>query len=195
VPGKAELHAIPYDSVFWNSHPALKTTPLENKIINDLGEGLSLNKQFLLYRDYELNLSDGGKNGSAKFNWLKEYSKRRRILYLIFWSSDCRSYLSDLESAKQLQKKYRNKVNFVLLSVDDNETQWQQAVSKYALYTDGVINYRIGKDSGLLRDFELKEIPAFVLIAKNGEWFDESTKHLASPNLEDELKSLLSKSN
>jgi hypothetical protein len=193
LPGKEELQGIPYDSVFWNANPTLKATPLENKIINDLGEGLSLNKQFLLYREYEMNLSQGGKNGSTKFNWLKEYSKGRRILYLIFWSSDCRSYLSELEYAKQLQKRYRNKVNFVFLSLDDDETQWQKTISKYALYTDGVINYRIGKESDILKNFTVKGIPSFVLISREGECFDESSRHPGNPALEDELNSLLSK--
>lgn len=45
-PGKSELLTIPYDSAFWSNHNLLKTTPLEERIIYDLGRGVPLNRQF-----------------------------------------------------------------------------------------------------------------------------------------------------
>lgn len=192
--GKDLLSNVPYDSIFWSTNAVLKTTPLENKIIRDLGEGLSLNRQFDLYRQYEMNLSDGGKNGSEKFTWLKEYSKGKSCLYLVFWSSDCKSYLADLEYAKRLQKKYRNKISFVLLSLDDEETIWRQTVSKYALFTDGLINYRIGRNSGVIKSFHIDALPAFITISRNGEIYNSNAKRPSDSMLEEDLKLLLEKS-
>ena len=189
-PGREELLKLPYDSVFWNNNPVLKTTPLEDKIMHDVGEGLSLNKQFLLYRQYEMSTHDGGQNANEKFNWLKEYSKGKRILYLFFWSSDCRSYLADLEFAKRMQKKYRNKITFVLLSLNDDEAQWQQTVSKYTLFSDGIINYRLGRNSEVLKSFGVKETPAFVLISRSGE-VNSNTRRPSDPQLESDLMLLL----
>ncbi|HEY3430332.1 MAG TPA: carboxypeptidase-like regulatory domain-containing protein, partial [Cyclobacteriaceae bacterium] len=60
-PGRKALLQIPYDSGFWSSTSILKTTPLEDDIIRNLGAGISLNKQFYLYRLYEQNVTDGGK--------------------------------------------------------------------------------------------------------------------------------------
>jgi hypothetical protein len=190
-PNRAELLSIPYDSSFWNSTPVLKATPLEEQIISDLGQGVSLSKQFQLYRQYELNTHDGGKNGEQKFNWLKEFSQGRSCLYLIFWSSDCKSYLRELEAAKRLQKKYRGKINFVLLSLDDDEPKWQQTVSKYGLFSDGIFNYRIGKYSELSKAYRVTETPTFVLLSLNGKY--SNVKEPSNPLLEEDFKLLLAK--
>ncbi len=193
LPNKADLLNIPYDSVFWASSTILKTTPLENDIIHDLGGGTSLNKQFYLYHQYEMNVRDGGKNGEEKFNWLREDSKGNRILYLVFWSGSIKPYLAELELAKRLNKLYRNKITFVFLSLDDDENYWQQTVQKFILYSDGIINYRIGSNSKIAKAFGLKEIPAFVLVERGGEVFDLSAKHPSDPLLEKDFKFLIEK--
>jgi thiol-disulfide isomerase/thioredoxin len=192
-PGREELLKIPYDSVFWSNNTILKTTPLELEIIRDLGKGHSLDKQFYLYRQHEMNVSDGGKNGAEKFNWFKEDSRGKRILYLFFWKGDCKPYLLDVELAKRLHIKYRNQITFVFLSKDDDEEQWKQQVSKYNLTSDGIINYRIGENSAIEKQFRINDVPVFILIAKNGEVFDFNAKHPSNPLLEDDFKLLQNK--
>lgn len=194
IPGKDELLNIPYDSTFWKNNTVLKTTPLEEKIIYDLGGGASLNKQFLLYRQYENNLKDGGRNGEQKFNWLREDSKGKRILYLYFWSENFRPYVTELELAKRLHKQYRNQITFVLLSLDDDETRWQQALTKYNFNSDGLINYRIGGKSEIQKSLHIKEIPACILISQQGEIFDLLAKHPGNPLLEKDFRFLLKQS-
>ena len=191
LPNKEELLNIPYDSSFWATNTILKATPLENAIIRDLGGGASLDKQFYRYRQYELNTRDGGKDGEAKFNWLRADSKGDRILYLIFWSGDFQSYRIELERAKQLKQLYHSKITFVLLSVDDDESRWRQAVQKLSLYAGGVINYRIGSNSQLAKSLAIKEIPSFVLLARSGEVFDSHAKRPSDPLLVEDLKSLI----
>lgn len=176
LPNKKDLFSIPYDSAFWSSHTLLKTTPLENTIISDLGGGASLNKQFERYRQYELNVRDGGDEGEKKFTWLKEDSKGQRILYLLFWSGDFQPYLKELELAKRLQHQYRNKITFILLSLDDNAEQWQSNVQKYSLFADGIINYRIGSQSALARSMKIKEAPSFVLLSRDGSVYQQKAK-------------------
>ena len=191
--GRDELLKIPYDSIFWNNNPILKTTPLELGIIRDLGKGNSLDKQFLEYQQYELNVNDGGKNGVEKFNWFKDYSKGKKSLYLFFWKGDCMSYLADVERIKQLHKKYRNLIAFIFLSLEDDELQWKQIVSKYNLTSDGIINYRIGKDSEIEKLYKVDQVPFFVLIARSGEVLDRKAKHPSDPQLEEDFKLLLKK--
>lgn len=193
-PGREALLKITYDSVFWNNNAILKTTPLELEIIRDLGKGNSLDKQFDLYRHYEMNVRDGGQNGVDKFNWFKEDSKGKRILYLFFWAGDCKPYLIDVELAKRLHKRYRSQVAFVFVSLDDDEVQWQQNVSKYNLTSDGIINYRIGGKSGVEKFYKVENIPAFVLIAKTGDVVDASAKRPSDPLLEEDFKLLMEKS-
>jgi len=192
-PGREELLKIPYDSVFWNNNAILKTTPLELEIIRDLGQGNSLDKQFYLYRQYEMNVSDGGRNGVEKFNWFKTDSKNKRILYLFFWEGDCKPYLVDVELAKRLHNNYRGQITFVFLSLEADEERWQQTLSKYNLTSDGIINYRIGTNSEIQKSFMVKDTPAFILISRNGEVFDNHAKHPSNPLLEEDFKTLMKK--
>jgi hypothetical protein len=185
------LIKFPYESAFCITNPILKTTPLELEIIRDLGKGNSLNKQFYLYRQHELNTSEGGKNGVEKFNWFKEDSKGKRILYLFFWTGDCKPYLIDVELAKRLHKKYRKEVTIIFLSFDTDQVQWEQRVSKYNLTSDGIINYRIGDDSEIRKQFRITDLPAFVLIPRNGDVVDFDAKHPSNPLLEEDFKLLI----
>ncbi len=191
LPNREELLSIPYDSVFWTSNTVLKTTPLEDDIIRDLGGGTSLNRQFYRYQQYEMNVRDGGQNAEEKFNWLIDDSKGSRILYFIFWSGNFKSYLTELELAKRLHQQFHNKITFVFLSVDDDEMQWQQMVKQYNFYTDGIINYRIGGNSQLAKSFKVNGVPAFILVARNGEVFDSNAKRPSDPLLKDDFKFLI----
>nr|HPM31983.1 thioredoxin-like domain-containing protein [Chryseolinea sp.] len=191
LPGREELLNIPYDSVFWTTNTTLKTTPLEDDIIRDLGGGISLNRQFLRYKQYETNVSDGGNNGEEKFNWFKDDSKGNRILYLVFWSDNFQKYLIDLELVKQLNQKYRNKITFVFLSLDDDQERWQQTVKRFSFYVDGIIQYHIGKHSAIAKSFLINDAPDFVLISRNGEVYDSHARKPSDPLLLEDFKFLL----
>ena len=188
---REELLKIPYDSTFWNNTTILKATPLENEIINGLGGGLSLNKQFFLYKQYEQNVTDGRKNAAEKFNWLSDDSKGKRILYLCFWNNEFKNYLADLEYFKRLNLLYNNRITFVLISVADDETAWQQLLTKYNYFSDGIINYRVGASSEIASRFGVKKIPSFALIARDGSVFDIGAKRPSDPRLENDFKFLL----
>lgn len=188
-PGRDELLNVHYDSVFWKNNSILRTTPLEDEIIRDLGGGISLTTQFHLYRQYEMNTHNGGIKGEEKFGWLRNFSKGRQPLYLVFWSSDCALYLRELEAAKTLQKKYRNKITFVFLSTDDDEKIWQDAISRYALFSEGIVNYRVTEDGDLFKRFNVKDTPTFGLILKNGEYVNaKPPSALNDEELQDLLK-------
>ncbi|HEU5290746.1 MAG TPA: carboxypeptidase-like regulatory domain-containing protein [Cyclobacteriaceae bacterium] len=189
-PGRDELLDIPYDSSFWNTSSILKTTPLEDKIIYDLGSGISLNQQFDLYRQYELNVTDGSKNAEEKFNWLKDNSKGKRILFVCFWDSRIKSYLLEVEYMKQLNLQYKKHVLFVMISLENDEAIWETMLTKYNLYSDGIVNYRIGSDSHLREEFKIKGAPAYVIISKQGE-ITLDARRPNDPALKEELRLLM----
>ncbi len=192
-PGRDELLKIPYDSMFWNNTSILKATPLEEDIIHDLGGGVSLNKQFYLYKQYESNVTGGGKNGEAKFTWLKEDSKDKRILYLCFWKSpfDSFSELLEIEHIKRLNQLYKNKITFVLLSLEEDELRWEQLLTKHNLFADGIINYRIGEPADVAKSFKINKTPAYILLSKDGSVFSLDAKPPSDPLLEKDLKFLI----
>ncbi|MFM8850222.1 MAG: carboxypeptidase-like regulatory domain-containing protein [Cytophagales bacterium] len=191
VATKEALLKIPYDSIFWQNATMLKTTPLEDEIIQDLGGGNSLQQQFQLYQQYERNLTNVGENGAEKFRWFRNYSKHRQILYVVFWSGRVLPYLYELEHAKRLQKKFRGKVQFVLLSLDEDVAQWTQEVNRYNLFAEGIIHFRVGRDLDLMKEFKVREVPGFRLIERNGNKVDFAAKHPGNPQLEEDLAVLI----
>jgi hypothetical protein len=78
----------------------------------------------------------------------------------------------------------------VILCIEKNEEVWQKTLTKYNLFSDGIINYRIEEDAALLKLFQLKEVPSFVLIDKNGVT-EMNTLKPSNPLLSKDLKSLL----
>jgi len=191
VPGREELLNIPYDSVFWKSSTILKTTPLEDDIIRDLGGGTSLEKQFYRYKQFEWSKRDGGQQAEEKFNWLLADSKGNRVVYLVFWSEQFRQYIVELELAKQLRKKYQREVLVVFLSVDNDQLRWQETVTKYNMFSDGIINYRIGRNSSIEKKLQVHEIPTFVLIDRAGE--ASNAKRPSNPLLTPDIDALINK--
>lgn len=190
-PGKEALLKIPYDSVFWNTNTILKTTPLEDDIILDLGGGRSLNEQFYYYQKYEWSISDGGKNGAQKFTWFKEEGKGERGLYIGFITNNCKDYINELEQMKRLSKLYRNEIAFILLSFDSDEASWQQTITRYNLFSDGILNYRIDEKSEIAKQYKIKETPSFILLSGDGGLFDGNARHPGDTLLEEDFKLLI----
>jgi hypothetical protein len=186
---RANLLNISYDSSYWSTFNILKTTPLEDKIIQGLGGGQSLNKQFYLYKQYELNVTNGGVNGEEKFNWFKNDSKDKRNIYVTFWNSDFKSYLIDMEYVKRLTQEFGEKISFVLISLEDNEDNWNHLVKRFTLFSDGLINYRVGSSAEILKQFNVKKLPACFIITKDGEV--QEAKNPSNPSLKEDLKLLL----
>jgi thiol-disulfide isomerase/thioredoxin len=190
-PGKRELVKIPYDSAFWNNNNILKTTPLEDQIIYDLGGGSSLNRQFYLYQQEEKLRVEAAMKGEEGFTWLREDSKGKRVLLIGFWSSKCGSCMQELEAAKKLMKSYKEKVTFVLLSLDEDESTWQKSIERYNLALEGFMHFRVGANSGVASDYKLTDIPRYILIDKNGADHNLNAKHPGDPQLKQDLDLLL----
>lgn len=192
LPGKEELRKIPYDSAFWKNATILKTTPLEDEIIRDLGGGSSLNAQFVRYQKYEWSTSDGGNDSEEKFAWFRNFNRGAQLLYLVFWSSSCDlTCIRQLEEAKRLQRLYRNNLTVVMFSVEDDPALWNQFVLRYNHFADGIINYRIGSKSDLAKEFRIKKTPSFVLLNKNGEPFESARHDFTEPIREADIKALI----
>lgn len=189
-PGKADLLKIPYDSVFWSTTTLLKTTPLEDDIIQHLGGGKSLQEQFLQYQKFEWSTTDGGQDGEEKLTWFLKDSRNERPLYLCFLTSQCQPYLQELERLKKLARIYRGQVAFVLVMIEEDEVRWKQTVDRYTLFADGVLNYRIDKMADLLKQFPVKTTPAYFLINREGR--GQPAPQPEDELVENELKALIS---
>jgi hypothetical protein len=163
MPGKNELLAIGYDPEYWKQHSILTATPLEQQIIRDLGGGKSLEQQFELYQQYELNTNNGGVDGETKLQWLIEFSKNQKPLVLCYWLGDYIKNAVDLEKFKQLNKKYRGQATFAMVSLDNDQPRWAEDVQKHGLAFDGLIQYRLENSN-----MPIDKLPFFRLSTREG---------------------------
>ncbi len=194
-PNRQELLAIPYDSLYWSKQDVLKATPLEEEIISHLGVGISLNRQFYLYQQYEAHTTDGGNRGEEKLTWLLDFLKNRKLVYLVFWDAECKSCLAPIERVKQLHKQYRDDVQFVFVSLDQDESAWKNYVARYNLFSDGIINYRIGRNSTIVKSLSVKNTPDFKLIDRSGNLLHGEVRQPNDPLLEDDFRLLMQSKN
>lgn len=192
-PDKDALLKIPYDSLFWNTNTMLKTTPLEEQIIRDLGGGTSLNQQFQLYQQYQHHVSDGGRDGDGKFRWLRSFAGGRKPLYVGFWSSDCLPYLAEMELFKRLHQAHRSQMLFVLISLDEDETRWREAMKRFNFFADGIIHYRVGGSAAVLREWNIRQLPHFVVIARDGSTWAGQAPFPGSTQIAETLAQVLGK--
>jgi len=193
-PTREILQQVKYDSSFWNNYTILKSTPLEDKIVADLGGNLSLAEQFVKYDSVERVTYSAERLDQQRFEQFRNVSKGRRILYIDFWASWCAPCIQEMVAEKRLLEKYGDQITFVLISIDRDEKAWKTARDKYKLNLPGFHHYRFGPEADLLTFFEVTSIPRYVLINKNGDFFALDAKRPSDPLLVQDFETLLKES-
>lgn len=190
-PDREKLFDTHYDPSFWNNYNILKATPLEDYIVKDIGGDQSLDKQFVAYDSSERQRFFSGKESEEKFTAFLKNS-RGRVLYVDFWASWCKPCLKEMPASKALVEKYKGKVGFVYLSIDDDNDAWRAALKKYDLEKPFLTNhFRIGPQSDAAILFDVQSIPRYLLIDKKGNFVDHNAKRPSDPKLEEDLERLM----
>jgi thiol-disulfide isomerase/thioredoxin len=189
-PGRAELAAIEYNAEFWKNYNALTAIPLRPSVLNDLQTTKSLNEQYLEFNDIEKT-----RYGSAKEDELRFFEmlnkEHGRPVYVALWAAKCGSCVNELLSAKELSVRYRSRLSFVFVSLDETPEAWNSILDSFDLRTDGIAHFRVGAESDLLKIFEVRQIPHYVLIDRDGNFVDLNAKHPTNPELIADLEQLL----
>ncbi len=168
-PTAEELVGVAYDSTFWDQYNILQATEIEDKIISDLSRKLDLRQQFALFNTME----EGGKSiveTDAFQTILTKYSETPT--YVVLWSRHSHPNHFDVIPHRWLAKRLkRGKATLLLVSIDNNDTQWQLAREVYQLNIDNVIHERMHFefDSELMADLFSNVLPFYCFFDKTGK--------------------------
>ena len=189
-PGRDELAAIEYNADFWNNYNALTAIPLRPSILKDLQTLQPLNEQYMEFNTIERSRYVSAKQGELKFFEMLN-KQRGHPVYVALWSSKCGPCVNELMSAKELATRYGSKLSFVFVSIDESHQGWNTVLDSFELRTSGIRNYRVGADADLLKIFEVRQIPHYVLIDRDGNFVDLNAKHPTNPELAADLEQVL----
>ena len=187
-PKAEDLVNVPYDSTFWDNYNILQATDLENRIIADLSERLSLRKQFELFNTVE----EGGKSIIESQAFQEMLSKYSEIpTYVVVWSSEGVPNYFDIEPTPYFFKKIKKeKARLLLVSIDPEE-DWKMAREIYQLNKKGILHDRIsfGFDSDLVNSLFNTILPFYCFFDQDLNLENEKPPLPASVEVDAFLKS------
>ncbi len=178
-PSEEDLREITYDSAFWNSYIVLEATPLEQKIIDDLSSKVDLQKQFKSANALKDGVQSLIQSAECQ-NVLNQY--KNTPTYVIFWAKwKIPNYYEVLPSPIMRKLIAKEKVNLVMISLDEDEEKWLLNREVYGFDNSSINHHRIdlGYGEESIRNFFSDILPDFLVIDENGEIVDH---HPPFPN-------------
>jgi len=90
------------------------------------------------------------------------------VVYIDFWATSCAKCISEMPAQKQLMTELEGvQVKFIRISFDNDEKEWQKAISKMKIEGD---HYLIteGFSSAIAQYISFDEIPRYIILDKDG---------------------------
>lgn len=138
--------------------------------------------------------SNSSNESSGKLSFIDTNSKKVRlsdfkgkVVYIDVWASWCGPCRQQFPFAKTLQDKFtkqeKEKIVFLYISIDDNETIWKKALEKIEIHGIKVLSPG-GWNSDVTKEFQIRSIPRYILIDKKGNVVNNDAKR---PSQTDEI--------
>lgn len=109
-----------------------------------------------------------------------------KYLFIDLWATWCRPCMMEMPHLKELEKKFEGRnITFLGLSVDADRQKWETKVRSGEM--PGTQLY-LGNESGFLDAYQVKTIPRFILLGKDGRIIDPA---MTSPSSEETEEFLL----
>jgi len=97
-----------------------------------------------------------------------------KYVYVDIWATWCRPCIEQLPAMKELEEKYRGQdLEFLSISVDNerDKEKWKRMVNEKEM--TGIQLYA-GTTSTFHKDYQIKTIPKFLILGKDGEIIDNN---------------------
>ncbi len=116
---------------------------------------------------------------------------RGKVVYLDFWASWCGPCMQQVPHAKQLKERMQDHVDLVFLyiSVDTDEGAWRRTVEERDI--DGVHLNVPGFGHEVPESYNLKGVPTFYLIGRDGNIVDNRPPRPSHDNVDEVLLAAL----
>lgn len=108
--------------------------------------------------DFYLENYDGG------YSSLKDF--KGKYVFIDVWATWCGPCIEEIPSLKKIAKEYQN-IKFLTISIDPKKSykKWRNFVSENKIKATHLIAY---KNSDFQENYDIKEIPRYILINKEG---------------------------
>lgn len=114
-----------------------------------------------------------------------------KYVYIDFWATWCHPCLEEFPDYIKLQSDYKNKdIAFIRISLDDDKNKWRR-FSKEDKDKKGNLYAEKGMSSEVSKAYQIKFVPVFVLIDKDGKIILHRAEPPSSNGIRSTLDSLL----
>ena len=114
-----------------------------------------------------------------------------KVVYLDFWASWCGPCMREVPFAKELKQRMDGEEDLIYLyiSVDTDEQAWRNTVAEKEI--SGIHVNVPGFDHQVPASYNLKGVPTFYLIGRDGKIFDNRPPRPSNPKIDEVLKAAL----
>ncbi|NQU34099.1 MAG: TlpA family protein disulfide reductase [Bacteroidetes bacterium] len=114
-----------------------------------------------------------------------------KVVYLDFWASWCRPCKNEMPHSSKVKEQFKGKdVVFVYISSDRDPKAWKNGVSQLNIKGENYLTSgNVWKDYNAL--FNVKTIPRYVLIDKEGKVVSANAKRPSNPEIVTDINKLL----